>query len=205
MPTTAPSPICQRPHIELSDEYTNSGEAPCGCLLAHNDAGAPVLHLCHMHEAAPALRSALELIGKILDPGESAPEGMAAMLRKIGKIQAAALASVGSDPANVSQVSGLPPRFMLPKAENRQNFVGIKAMVEIVRGQLGDLQENVAAMEVETEGEFENLPEEHQVTATGQRLEATAHHLREARRTLEGAARDLTCAVSAIEAAAIED
>lgn len=98
-PASAPSSISNRPHIELDDKFSHCGEAQCGCLLAHNDEGAPVIYLCQMHAAAPALRSALELIGKMLDPGESSPAGMADMLRKIGKIQAAALAGIGQEQA----------------------------------------------------------------------------------------------------------
>lgn len=41
--------------------------------------------------SAPAMRSALEKIGHVLDPGESDPVGMAEILRKIGNIQAAAI------------------------------------------------------------------------------------------------------------------
>lgn len=61
-PPAAPSPICTRPHIELPDKYSHCGEAPCGCLLTHDDEGAPEIFLCHTHAAAPDMFKALEAV-----------------------------------------------------------------------------------------------------------------------------------------------
>lgn len=87
----APSSISTTPHIELADKYSHCGEASCGCLLTHDDEGAPLIYLCHTHNAAPALRAALEKIGAIIE----SPCDPLSMLRKIGRIVAAASVQIG--------------------------------------------------------------------------------------------------------------
>lgn len=74
---------------------------PCPLPEAREELGA-----CNgcgfLSPTAYSMHSALELIGNLLDPGESDPAGMAELLRKIGKIQAAALAGTAqAEPVTV--------------------------------------------------------------------------------------------------------
>lgn len=85
-----PGHLPTTPHIELADKYSHCGEAPCGCLLTHDDEGTPMIYLCHTHNAAPALRAALGKIGAVIE----SPCDPLSVLRKIGRIQAAASAQI---------------------------------------------------------------------------------------------------------------
>lgn len=80
----------------------------------------------------------------------------------------------------------------------------IKERLAVILGQIGDLQGEIEAAELEEDGEYENLSEELQTTAQGQRIEEITSDLRQARRIMEGAARDLSRALDSLETAVAE-
>lgn len=85
------------PHIQLPSEDHYHGSAPCGCFLNHGENNAPAVYLCPTHDAAPAMRAALEKIGQLIDNASCDP---VCLLKKISRIQQAAFAQIeGPAPA----------------------------------------------------------------------------------------------------------